>query len=223
LEETYEGTPAVKSAKLYILKDKLTSFKMKDDESILEMFHRLQVIVNDLKALGEKINDDDVSHRFLMCLPPRFETLRLIIIRGGLKQLTPNQVLGDVMTQKTYRVERDGADKDEKKEDEDKKKSVAFKASSSSKNNDKSKKQESSDDEDGSDIDDEAVALFVRKFGKFMKKKKKGYGARKRRDNNKSKEYVRRCYNCKSPNYIMAYCPYNSDNNEDEKKKKQKE
>ena len=34
LEETYEGTPAVKSAKLYILKDKLTSFKMKDDESI---------------------------------------------------------------------------------------------------------------------------------------------------------------------------------------------
>ena len=45
LEETYEGTTVVKSAKLYILKDKLTSFKMKDDESILEMFHRLQVIV----------------------------------------------------------------------------------------------------------------------------------------------------------------------------------
>jgi hypothetical protein len=120
--ETYEGTLAVKSAKLYILKDKLTSFKMKDDESIQEMFHRLQVIVNDLKALGEKINDDDVSHRFLMCLPHRFETLRLIIIRGGLKQLTPNQVLGDVMTQETYRVEREGVDKDEKKEDEDKKK-----------------------------------------------------------------------------------------------------
>ena len=76
----YEGTPAVESAKLYILKDKLTSFKMKEDESIPEMFHRLQVIVNDLKALGEKINNDDVSHRFLIWLPPRFETLRLIII-----------------------------------------------------------------------------------------------------------------------------------------------
>ena len=75
-----------------------------------------------------------------MCLPLRFETLRLIIIRGGLKQLTPNQVLGDVMTQETYRLEREGVDKDEKKEDEDKKKSVAFKASSSSKNKGKSKK-----------------------------------------------------------------------------------
>ena len=72
LEETYEGTPMVMSAKLYILKDKLTSFKMKDDESIPKMFHQLQVIVNDLKALGEKINDDDVSHQFLMCLPSRF-------------------------------------------------------------------------------------------------------------------------------------------------------
>ena len=55
MEETYEGTPAVKSAKMYILKDKLTSFKMKEDESIPEMFHHLQVIVNDLKALGDKI------------------------------------------------------------------------------------------------------------------------------------------------------------------------
>jgi hypothetical protein len=162
---------------------------MKDDESILEMFHRLLVIVNDLKALGEKINDADVSHRFLMCLPPRLETLSLIIIRGGLKQLTPHQVLGNVITQETYHVEREVVDKDRKKEDEDKKKkSVAFKASSSSKNKGKSKK-ESNDDEDASDIDDEAMALLMRKMGKFMKKK--GYGARKRRDHNK--EYVRRC------------------------------
>jgi hypothetical protein len=36
-----------------------------------------------------------------MCVPSRFET-------GGLKQLTPNQVLGDIITQETYRVEREG-------------------------------------------------------------------------------------------------------------------
>ena len=138
------------------------------------------MIVNDLKALGEKINDDDVFYRFLMCLPPRFEMLRLLIIRGGLKDITPNQVLGDVMTQETYRVEREGVDQEEKM-DEDKKKSVAFKASSSSKNKGKSKKV-SSDYEDFSDIDDEAMALFVHMLGKFIKKM--GYGARKRRDYN---------------------------------------
>jgi hypothetical protein len=40
LEETYEGTSTVKSAKLYMLKDKLSNFKIKDDESIPEMFYR---------------------------------------------------------------------------------------------------------------------------------------------------------------------------------------
>ena len=65
------------------------------------------------------------------------------------------------------------------------------------------------------------MTLFVRKFGRFMKKK--GYGARKRRDNNKSKEFVRRCYNCKGPYHVVADCPYNSDNDEDVKKKHKKE
>jgi hypothetical protein len=41
LEKTYEGTSTVNSAKLYMLKDKFASFKMKDDESIPEMFYRL--------------------------------------------------------------------------------------------------------------------------------------------------------------------------------------
>ncbi|XP_066320726.1 uncharacterized protein [Miscanthus floridulus] len=96
LEETYGGTSMVKSSKLYMLKDKLSNFKMKDDESIPEMFYRLQVIINYLKNLGEKVKDEDFSHNFLMCLP-RFKILRTIIFRGGLKDITPNEVLGDVM------------------------------------------------------------------------------------------------------------------------------
>jgi hypothetical protein len=38
-----------------MLKDKFSTFKNKDDESIPEMFYRLQVIINDLKGLGEKL------------------------------------------------------------------------------------------------------------------------------------------------------------------------
>jgi hypothetical protein len=81
------------------------------------------------------------------------------------------------------------------------------------------KKEESSDDKETSDIDDEAIALFVRKFSKFIKKK--GYGARKRRDHNE--EYMRRCYMCRSLDHVVAECPYNSDNDEDEKKRHKKE
>jgi hypothetical protein len=214
LKETYEGTTMVKSAKLYMLKDKLSNFKMKDDESILEMFYRLQVIVNDLKSLGEKVKDEDLSHKFLMCLPKKFKTLRTIIFRGGLTGVSPNEILGDIMTDAQYN-NSDNEDEEKKDKKEKKEKSVAFKAStSSSKNKGKSKKEASSEDDD--DFDDEAMALLVHKMGKFMKKR--GYGARKRRDH--MKEHVRLCFEYKSSDHIMKKCPYKNDNEEDEKKKK---
>jgi hypothetical protein len=129
--------------------------------------------------LGEKVKDEDFSHKFLMCLSKRFKTLRTIIFRGGLKDVSPNEVLGDVMTEDQYNSE---GEEIMKKEDK-KKKSVAFKAGTSSSKNKskgKAKKEESSDEEcSNDDSDDEALTLFVRKFGKMMKKK--GCGSRKRR------------------------------------------
>lgn len=103
LEESFEGTQAVKGAKAYILKEKFASFKMKDDESVPEMFHRFQVLINDLKTLGEEVKDKDFSHKFLRCLPSRFGILVTILVRSGLDTMTPNQVLGDIMTDDTYR------------------------------------------------------------------------------------------------------------------------
>ena len=73
----------MKGAKAYILK-KFASFKMKDDESVPEMFHKLQVLVNDLKALGEKVEDKDFSHKFLRCLLARFGMLATFLVRTGL-------------------------------------------------------------------------------------------------------------------------------------------
>jgi hypothetical protein len=55
--------------------------------------------------LGEKVKDKDFSHKFLMCLPKRFKTLRTIIFRDGLKDVSPNEVLGDVMTKEQYNSE----------------------------------------------------------------------------------------------------------------------
>ena len=52
LEESFVGTEGIKTAKAYILQEKLASFKVKEDESVAEMFHRMDVIVNERKALG---------------------------------------------------------------------------------------------------------------------------------------------------------------------------
>jgi hypothetical protein len=145
---------------------------MKEDESVLEMFHRLQVLVNDLKALGDEVKNKDFSHKFLRCLPSRFGTLVTILVRSGLDTITSNQVLGDVKTDDTYRDNDEKEEKKEKKDEkkDDKKKSVAFKATSSK---GKAKQESSSEDEYLSfdEIDDEKMTLFVKRFGKFMVKK----------------------------------------------------
>jgi hypothetical protein len=52
--------------------------------------------------LGEKVKDDDFSHKFLICLPKKFKTLRTIIFREGLTSVPPNEILGDVMTDAQY-------------------------------------------------------------------------------------------------------------------------
>jgi hypothetical protein len=113
----------MKGTKAYILKEKFASFKMKEDESVSEMFHSLQVLVYDLKALDEEVKDNDFFHKFFRCLPSRFGTLVTILVRSGLDIMTQNQVLGDVMTDDTYRDDDEKEEKKNEKKDE-KKKSV---------------------------------------------------------------------------------------------------
>ena len=165
------------------LKEKFVSFKMKEDESVLNMFHRMEVIVNDLKALGEEVKDKDFSHKFLECLPIRFGMLVTLLVRTSLDTMTPNQILGDIMTNDAYRDDDEKEEKNKEKKDE-KKKSVAFKAGSSSKG--KAKQDTSSEDNGSWDDDDEKMSLFVKRIGKFIVKK--GYRSRRKKSSSKNKK-----------------------------------
>jgi hypothetical protein len=44
------------------------------------------------------VKDENFFHKFLMCLPKKFKALGTIIFRGGLTGVSPNEVVGDVMT-----------------------------------------------------------------------------------------------------------------------------
>jgi hypothetical protein len=69
LMEIHEGTTIVKSAKLYVCKGKFEQFLMKEDESVSDMFYRLNEIVNELKGLDFNVLDVDFTHKFLRSLP----------------------------------------------------------------------------------------------------------------------------------------------------------
>ena len=70
-------------------------------------------------------------------------------------------------------------------------------------------------------MDDEKMALFIERFGKFMMKK--GYRARRNKSLSNNKKESRRCFNCGSKDHLVAQCPYNSDNDDDNKKSKKKD
>jgi hypothetical protein len=70
-------------------------------------------------------------------------------------------------------------------------------------------------------MDDEKMALFVKRFGKFMVKK--GYRTRRKKSLSKNKKESRRCFKSRSKDHLVAQCPYNSDNDDDNKKSKMKD
>ena len=79
----------MKEAKLYVLKGKFSEFAMREEESALEMFNRLNDIVNELKGLGFEVPDVDFSHKFLRYLPERYDTIVTLLVRSNLKTTTP--------------------------------------------------------------------------------------------------------------------------------------
>ena len=64
------------------------------------------------------MKNKDFSHKFLRCVPSRFGTLVTILLRSGLDTMTSNQVLGDVMTDDTYRYDDEKEEKKNDKKDE---------------------------------------------------------------------------------------------------------
>ena len=81
----------MKSAKLYVCKGKFEQFIMNEDESVSDMFNRLNEIVNELKGLGFNVPDVDFTHKFLRSLPEKYETIVTMLVRSDLSTtVTPN-------------------------------------------------------------------------------------------------------------------------------------
>jgi hypothetical protein len=103
LMEIYEGTSTVKEVKLYVYKGKFNEFTMKKDEDVSTMFNWLNDIVSELKCLDFDVSNKDFSHKFLRCLPEKYETIVTLIVRSDLSKMTPTEVLGEVQTHELFK------------------------------------------------------------------------------------------------------------------------
>jgi hypothetical protein len=93
----------VKSAKLYVCKGKFEQFIIKEDESVSNMFNRLNEIVNELKGLGFNVSDVDFTHKFLRSLLEKYETIVTMLVRSDLSTTSPTKILAEILTQDILR------------------------------------------------------------------------------------------------------------------------
>jgi hypothetical protein len=125
LMEIYEGTSTVKETKLYVYKGKFNEFTMRKDEDVSTMFNRLNDIVNELRCLDFNVTNKDFSHKFLRCLPEKYETIVTLLVRTDLNKMTPTEVLGEVKTHDLFKQSQKEVQGQSMSEE---KKNIAFKA-----------------------------------------------------------------------------------------------
>ena len=74
LEITHEGIKKVNDSKAIILVNDHENFKMKPNESIVEMFISFTDDVNGLEGLGRKVSEQENVSKVLICLPSKWNS-----------------------------------------------------------------------------------------------------------------------------------------------------
>ena len=74
-------------------------FKMKPNESIVEMFTRFTDVENGLEGLGKRVSEQDKVSKILRCLPPKWNSkTEAIEEEKNLKELPLEELIGSLMT-----------------------------------------------------------------------------------------------------------------------------
>jgi hypothetical protein len=196
---------------------------MFDDETPQEMFNWLKKMANKVKSLGSKRwIDRMLTERLVRAYTlMKYKVVALIHQDPTYKKMTSNDVLERIINHEI--IEEVNHIKNlYKGVTTTKKQEIAFKASKRSKNKQvvvECSSEEEEEEEDSSKCDAEEMALFMRKFKKYMNKKKLSKGDKKSNARPKTK---RMGYNCGKHGHFIANCPFEHKDDDDDDKKKSK-
>jgi hypothetical protein len=190
-----------------------------DDETHQDMFNRLKKLVNKAKALGSKKWTGRMltEHMMRAYTPMNYNVVTLIRQDLTYKRMASDDVLCRIMNHEMYIEEANHVKNLSKGITTTRKQEVAFKANKKSKNKQvvvEISSEEGEEEEDNSECDVDDMALFMKKFKKYMKKKKLSKGDKKFKSATK-----RTCYNCGKHGNFIANCPFEHRDDDDDKKK----
>jgi hypothetical protein len=73
LEVVCEGDIKFKEAKLQTYRTQFENLNMKEEENIVEYFHRVDAVVNSIRSAGEELTDKTIVKNILRSLPMRYD------------------------------------------------------------------------------------------------------------------------------------------------------
>jgi hypothetical protein len=194
--------------KIEMLEGQLNRFVMFDDETPQDMFNRLKKMVNKAKVLGsKKWTDRMLTERLIRAYTPmNYSVVALIHQDPTYKKMTSDYVLGRIINHEIYIEEANNIKNLYKSVTTTKKQDIVLKASNKSKkkqivieSSSEEEEEEEEDKEEEKEYDEDEMSLFIKKFNKYIRKRRCFKGDRKEKTKSK-----RVCYNCGKNRHFIA-------------------
>ena len=151
------------------------------------MYTRFTDIVNTLGALGKNFSNSEKVKKMIRSFPKEWRPTRTAIEEAkNLNTLPINDLIGSLISYEEDLIVE--------KRHEEKTKSIALKVL-----------KHESDEEN--ELDDEEMAMLIRRFRKFYKKTSERRKFRNFKNQKEKKESIT-CYKCKRPGHIRYECPF---------------
>jgi hypothetical protein len=190
------------------------------------MFNWLKKLVNKARARGsKKWTDRMLTERLMMAYTPmNYNVVALIRQDPTYKKMTSDDVLGRIINHEMNIQEANNIKNLYKGVSTSKKQDIALKAKKSKKKkvlierpSEKEEEEEEEEEEEDSEreYDEDEMTLFIKKFNKFIKKRRPYKGERKEKQISK-----RVCYNCGKNGHFIVQYPYERKEEDNDKKKK---
>ncbi|XP_021743854.1 uncharacterized protein LOC110709902 [Chenopodium quinoa] len=183
LQVTHEGTNEVKRSKIDLLMSKYERFEMQPKESIQEMLTRFTNITNELVSLGNQIPIDEQVRKVLRSLPQDERWRAKVTALQETKDFTKfniEQLAGSLITHELHL----GTSNSEGNRG----KGLAFKDG----------------DQEDSEVDEEEVAMLVRRFKRMFNRNNKSRNFTKKPSTSKTDSG---CHKCGSLEHFIRECP----------------
>jgi len=195
----YEGSKKAREAKAFMLVHQYELFKMKDDESVEEMYLRFQTLVSRLQILKKSYVASDHVRKILRSVPARWRTKFTAIEEAkDLNTLSGENLVSSLKIHEKSLNEHEPA-----------KKSKSIVLPSKGKSSKTLKVIESEEESPGGDSDEdlaEKMAMLSNRL-QYLAKKSKKFLSRRSGYKGSKKDDQKGCFKCKKPGHFIVGCP----------------